>query len=135
MGKGTFFLLVVYVTGNFTPPFSQIMILQISFGRQSEVSVINMLTTLASIPLQNGRWLNTQVSRLLLRRKFVFLVKNSLLEKCEVYRPLPLFASVRHNSLIRIEPFFFYESLYSYAISSVSFRFIQLKSRTLFNLA
>ena len=28
--------------------------------------------------------------------------------------------------------FFFYESLYSYAISSVSFRFIQLKSRTPF---
>ena len=37
-----------------------------------------------------------------------------------------------YESLIRIEPFFFYESLYSYAISSVSFRFIQLKSRTPF---
>ena len=40
--------------------------------------------------------------------------------------------SLWYESLIRIEPFFFYESLYSYAISSVSFRFIQLKSRTLF---
>ena len=36
-----------------------------------------------------------------------FLVINNLREKCEVYRPLPLSASVRQHSLIRIEMFFY----------------------------
>ena len=35
-----------------------------------------------------------------------FLVINNPREKCEVYRPLPLSASVRQHSLIRIEMFF-----------------------------
>ena len=62
------------------------------------------------------KYISTSVT---LRGKFAFLVRNNLREKCEVYRPLPLFASVLHNSPIQIDPFFLITVLISHQFSKL----------------